>query len=49
MYLICCICIAAFHFSLPVMDSEFALADAAAAHKRMEEGSHVGKIVLLVE
>jgi NADPH:quinone reductase-like Zn-dependent oxidoreductase len=31
-----------------VMDSEFALADAAAAHSRMESGSHVGKIVLRV-
>ena len=31
-----------------VMDSEFALADAAAAHWRMESGTHVGKIVLKV-
>ncbi len=30
----------------PKMDSEFALADAAAAHRRMESGEHVGKIVL---
>ncbi len=32
----------------PVMDSEFALADAAAAHTRIEDGSHIGKIVLKV-
>jgi putative PIG3 family NAD(P)H quinone oxidoreductase len=32
----------------PVMDQTFALADAAAAHARMEAGSHVGKIVLEV-
>ncbi|WP_417524256.1 NAD(P)H-quinone oxidoreductase [Marinovum sp.] len=32
----------------PVMDSEFALADAAAAHARMEAGGHIGKIVLKV-
>ena len=32
----------------PVMDSSFALEDAAAAHARMEGGSHVGKIVLQV-
>ncbi len=31
-----------------VMDSEFALADAAAAHWRMESGTHVGKIVLRI-
>jgi putative PIG3 family NAD(P)H quinone oxidoreductase len=30
----------------PEMDSEFVLADAAAAHRRMEDGEHVGKIVL---
>lgn len=30
----------------PVMDETFALADAAAAHARMEAGSHIGKIVL---
>jgi len=30
----------------PVIDSTFALADAAAAHARMESGEHVGKIVL---
>ncbi len=28
------------------MDTSFPLADAAAAHARMEQGSHVGKIVL---
>jgi NADPH:quinone reductase len=32
----------------PVMDSEFALTDAAAAHARMESSDHVGKIVLRV-
>lgn len=32
----------------PVMDQEFALADAAAAHARMEAGDHIGKIVLNV-
>jgi putative PIG3 family NAD(P)H quinone oxidoreductase len=31
-----------------VMDSEFALADAPAAHWRLESGSHIGKIVLKV-
>lgn len=30
----------------PIMDQTFALADAAAAHARMEAGSHIGKIVL---
>ena len=30
----------------PVMDQEFALADASAAHMRMESSSHIGKIVL---
>ena len=30
------------------MDSDFALADAAAAHARMEAGGHIGKIVLQV-
>lgn len=30
----------------PVMDRTFALAEAAAAHARMEAGDHVGKIVL---
>ena len=33
----------------PVMDSEFALADAAKAHARMESSGHTGKIVLKVE
>ena len=33
----------------PVMDSEFALDDAAAAHARIESPGHVGKIVLKVE
>jgi len=32
----------------PVMDRTFALADAAAAHTRMEAGEHIGKIVLEV-
>lgn len=32
----------------PVMDLEFALADAAKAHARMESGGHIGKIVLKV-
>ncbi|QGX99516.1 NAD(P)H-quinone oxidoreductase [Roseovarius faecimaris] len=32
----------------PVMDSEFALAEAAQAHARMEAGDHIGKIVLKV-
>ncbi len=32
----------------PVMDSEFALEDAAGAHARMESSAHVGKIVLRV-
>lgn len=31
-----------------VHDSEFALADAAGAHARMESGAHIGKIVLRV-
>jgi NADPH:quinone reductase-like Zn-dependent oxidoreductase len=30
----------------PVMDRRFALAEAAAAHARMEAGAHIGKIVL---
>ena len=33
----------------PAMDMTFPLADAAAAHARMEAGDHVGKIVLVVE
>ncbi len=32
----------------PVMDSTFALRDAAAAHARMESSAHIGKIVLTV-
>jgi NADPH2:quinone reductase len=32
----------------PVMDQEFALADASAAHARMESSAHIGKIVLKV-
>ncbi|MEM9577300.1 MAG: NAD(P)H-quinone oxidoreductase [Pseudomonadota bacterium] len=32
----------------PVMDQEFALADAGAAHTRMESSGHIGKIVLKV-
>ena len=32
----------------PVMDSEFNLDDAAAAHERMESSGHIGKIVLEV-
>ena len=32
----------------PVMDSEFPLAEAAAAHARMESSAHIGKIVLRV-
>lgn len=33
----------------PVMDREFRLQDAAAAHERMESGEHIGKICLKVE
>lgn len=32
----------------PIMDRTFALTDAAAAHARMEQGAHIGKIVLAV-
>ncbi len=32
----------------PVIDSTFALTEAAAAHARMEDGAHIGKIVLEV-
>lgn len=32
----------------PVMDSEFPLAEAAAAHARMEASEHIGKIVLKI-
>ena len=31
----------------PVMDRQFPLEEAAAAHARMEAGDHVGKIVLV--
>ena len=30
----------------PIIDSTFPLREAAAAHARMEEGQHIGKIVL---
>jgi NADPH:quinone reductase-like Zn-dependent oxidoreductase len=33
----------------PVIDTRFRLAEAAAAHARMQAGDHVGKIVLLVD
>ncbi|WP_237392234.1 NAD(P)H-quinone oxidoreductase [Aurantiacibacter rhizosphaerae] len=33
----------------PVMDEVFALSDAARAHARMEDGDHIGKIVLQVQ
>ena len=32
----------------PIMDSEFPLDQAAAAHARMESSGHIGKIVLKV-
>jgi NADPH:quinone reductase-like Zn-dependent oxidoreductase len=32
----------------PVMDKAFPLREAAAAHRRMEAGEHIGKIVLEV-
>lgn len=32
----------------PIVDSTFPLADAADAHRRMESGAHIGKIVLTV-
>ncbi|MBF9151009.1 NAD(P)H-quinone oxidoreductase [Novosphingobium jiangmenense] len=32
----------------PIMDQTFALAEASAAHVRMEQGSHIGKIVLAI-
>ena len=32
----------------PVMDSEFPLEEAAAAHTRLESSDHIGKIVLKV-
>jgi NADPH:quinone reductase-like Zn-dependent oxidoreductase len=31
---------------MPVIDSTFPLAEAAAAHARMEASDHIGKIVL---
>src|SRR6185312_5357324 len=34
--------------AVPVIDATFPLQDAAAAHARMEEGSHIGKLVLVV-
>jgi NADPH:quinone reductase-like Zn-dependent oxidoreductase len=40
--------IVAGHFA-PVIDSEFPLVEAAAAHARMESSGHTGKIVLKVE
>jgi NADPH:quinone reductase-like Zn-dependent oxidoreductase len=33
----------------PAMDQSFPLAEAAAAHARMEAGDHVGKIVLTTD
>jgi len=33
----------------PALDRVFPLAEAAAAHQRMESGEHVGKIVLAVK
>ena len=33
----------------PIIDATFPLAQAAAAHERLEAGDHVGKIVLTVE
>lgn len=33
----------------PVMDQEFALADAGRAHARMESSAHIGKIVLRID
>ena len=35
-------------FITVVMDSTYPLRDAAAGHRRMEEGAHIGKIVLVV-
>ena len=32
---------------LPVVDARFALADAAAAHRRMESSEHIGKLLLI--
>ena len=33
----------------PVMDSTFPLAQAAAAHARIEASAHIGKIVLIAD
>jgi len=33
----------------PVMDEIFALGDASLAHRRMEDGDHIGKIVLAID
>ena len=33
----------------PVMDSIFPLSQASAAHERMEESGHIGKIVLEID
>jgi NADPH:quinone reductase-like Zn-dependent oxidoreductase len=33
---------------LPIIDRVYPLAEAANAHRRMEEGDHIGKIVLKV-
>jgi NADPH:quinone reductase-like Zn-dependent oxidoreductase len=32
----------------PVVDEVFPLAEAAAAHERMEAGEHIGKIILRI-
>jgi putative PIG3 family NAD(P)H quinone oxidoreductase len=40
--------VAAGEITVPI-DSTYALEDAAAAHRRMESGSHVGKLILKVE
>ena len=34
---------------VPVIDATFSLAEASLAHQRMEEGDHIGKIVLVVK
>jgi NADPH:quinone reductase-like Zn-dependent oxidoreductase len=33
----------------PVIDSTYPLAEAAAAHARIDDPNHIGKIVLVVE
>ncbi len=33
----------------PVIDSRFPLKDAAEAHRRMEEGAHIGKVLLIAD